>query len=150
MPLEKSYMERYHVEPDTGRPMIVKDTTANEHVPLICIALPESKSIAIANGESESGEIDVRFFRIFSLSVPSGTEGSHIQIRHVPTSGGSSENAKDDGGNLLIVPFTAGETVILPAEVAALHYITLKSCSAADGTAQAQTGAATLTLKCKG
>lgn len=114
------------------------------------IRIPLTKQVTIADGQSESGEIDVGAFSLFSVSIPSGTEGSHLQVLSVPTSGGSSENARDDFGNLLTVPFTAGETVVLPAKVAALRWITLKTCSDSGGTAQAQTGDATLTLVCKG
>jgi len=110
-----------------------------------------SKRLNIANGASETETVPVTGYAWFSVFVPTGTEGTHIAVLDVPETGAGATAvlARDNAGTLLVVPFTANESVVLPAATGALQRIQLRTCSAAAGTAQTQTGAAVLELRMK-
>ena len=110
--------------------------------------LPRELELTIVDGEPVSGMVDVSGYTMFSVFVPTGTEGTHLQV--LEDYDGTAKSCKDDLPALKIVPFTADQWVDLPAAAATAHQMYLKTCSAIDGTAQAQTGAATLILRCKG
>ena len=104
--------------------------------------------VVIADGQSQSAEfVEVDAFTMFAVFVPTGTEGTHLQI--LEDQDGTAKVAKDDEAALKIVAFTVDQWVDLPTSAATMHRMYLKTCSAVEGTAQAQTGAATLTVRCK-
>lgn len=104
--------------------------------------------VVIADGQSVSAElVDVAAFTMFAVFLPTGTEGTHLQF--LEDKAGTAKTARDDAAALKIIAFSVNEWVDAPVACALMHAMYLKTCSAADGTAQAQTGAATLTLRCK-
>lgn len=106
-------------------------------------------SMTIGDGASASGAFaDVAAYTMFAVFAPTGTEGTHLQF--LEDYEDAAKAAKDEAASLKIVAFTVNQWVDAPVACASMHKMHLKTCSAADGTAQAQTGAATLTLRCKG
>lgn len=106
-------------------------------------------ALTIADGQSVSGEhVEVGAFTMFAVFVPTGTDGTHLQF--LEDKAGSAKTAKDEDIALKVVAFTADEWVDAPVACCTMHKMYVKTCSAADGTAQAQTGSATLTVRCKG
>lgn len=104
--------------------------------------------LVIADGGSVSGEfVDVAAFTTFAVFVPTDTEGTHLQF--LEDKAGTAKSAKDSAAALKVVAFTVDQWVDAPASCASMHKMYVKTCSAADGTAQAQTGAATLSVRCK-
>lgn len=97
-------------------------------------------------------EVEIAKYTLFSVYVPTGIHAStsHLQVVDVTEVGETPNNARDDAASLIIVAITAGETVVLPAETAALLRIKLELCSTVLGAAQVQTNAAILTLRMKG
>lgn len=105
--------------------------------------------LTIADGQSVSGQYaDVAPFTMFAIFVPTGTEGTHLQF--LEDKGGSAKEAEDEDAALKIIAFTENKWVDAPVTCCTMHKMYVKTCSAPDGTAQAQTGAATLTIRCKG
>ena len=108
----------------------------------------EEIKLTIANGESVSDIAYVADLAGFMV-LPVGTvEGTHLQF--LEDHGGTGVEVYDDVGSLVICPFTTAKWTVPPVECFAFHKMRIKTCSASDGTAQAQTGEATLILRGKG
>jgi len=108
-------------------------------------------SWSIALGASETAEMYVAPYALFKVYVPSGVQGTHLQVLGVPTTGGDEVASTDEYAALKIVEFTAGAEVDLPACVATEHRIKLATCSDSSGTRQTQSAARSGgILYCKG
>jgi len=108
----------------------------------------EEIKLTIANGESVSDIAYVADLAGFMV-LPVGTvEGTHLQF--LEDYKGAGVDVYDNVATLLTCPFTTAKWVVVPADCFSFHRMRIKTCSAVDGTAQAQTGEATLILRCKG
>jgi len=109
---------------------------------------PIELTLTIRNGKSISEDVAyVAGYTMFMIRPAADTEGTHIQA--LEEYEGEGETSKTEDAALKIVAFTASEWVDLPVECALMHRMRLKTCSDANGTAQAQDGVTTIILRCK-
>ncbi len=106
----------------------------------------EEFTFTIADAASLSSAVNLLGRAVKCVAVPSGVEGTHLRFYRVLA--GTDYACRDDNDSSIItVPFTAGAVVELnPALLAGIKSCKLQTCSAADGTAQTQTGAASIVL----
>jgi len=104
-------------------------------------------ALQIPDGQSITTEfVEIAAYTMFVVYVPTGTEGAYLQF--LEDASGSPKAVRDEDG-LLIMPLNADEWVVPKTACAALHRMYLRTCSDAGGTPQTQTGAVTLTVRCK-
>lgn len=108
---------------------------------------PIELTLTIADGASESDVAHVAGYTMFTVRAAADTEGTHLQFRE--DYGDSGEDSYDEDGNLKIMTFTAEKWKDAPVECCTMHRMRIKTCSAVDGTAQAQTGETTIVVRCK-
>lgn len=105
--------------------------------------------VVVADGASVATDpVDVSAYTMLAVFVPTGAEGTHLQF--LEDLDGTAKAAKDENASLKVVAFTADQWVDAPVSCAQMHTMWIKTCSDAAGAAQAQTGALTLTVRCKG
>lgn len=94
----------------------------------------------IANGDSLSDEIDIRNAAGVAVSIDSNMTGTHLAVYASAEQGGIKRPVYDDSDNLLIQTATDGAIIVLSPYVFPLGFISLVSCSDADGTLETEGG----------
>ena len=103
----------------------------------------------IAVQGSISTEIDVRMAAGIAVSVDTTMDGTHLAVYASAEQGGAKRPVYDRDAALLIVTAVDNGIIILPAEVFPLGFIALASCSAADGTLEAESAVRTFVVMLK-
>ncbi|MBD3299832.1 MAG: hypothetical protein GF347_00590 [Candidatus Moranbacteria bacterium] len=104
----------------------------------------------IPAGSARSEEIDVTMAAGIAVSVDNSMSGTHLAIYATHESGGTMRPVRDKDNSLLIVTATDGAIIVLPPEVFPLGYISLVSCSDADGTEEEEQSELNLVVMVKG
>ena len=93
---------------------------------------------------------DVQYLRGYApkrILVPSGVEGTHLAflVGEDPAAMLPARKASDN--SLIALPITAGASMELDLGLFdGMNYFQIKTCSASNGTAQTQTGAASISV----
>jgi hypothetical protein len=104
-----------------------------------------SLTATIANGASLSAAIPLRGAALRAVFVPSGTEGAWLSFQRGENS--TVGPCRGWTGEILTAAFVAGSWLELDdRDLAAIDVLYIQTCSAEDGTPQAQPGATALTV----
>lgn len=96
-----------------------------------------AKAFSIANGQTDSDEIDLGDFVSFALEMPAALTGTTFKIKAARAFGGTYNLVKDELGT--DVSFTVGVDRVIPLDtlarvIAALRFVKFVSSAAEGGT----------------
>ncbi len=106
-----------------------------------------NQTAVIANGESLSGELDLKGCNLFGLIMPTAWTTANLTFQVSNVSGGTFQNLYDDGGNEVTVAAAASRNIaidISALKIAPWRYLKIRSGTS--GTAVNQGAARTITL----
>lgn len=89
------------------------------------------RQVTITSGTSLSDEIDMRMASGIAVTVDPTRTNGYLVVYASHEKGGAYSPVRNDAGTLLVATATAGETVVLAAEVFPLGWIRLGSCNSA-------------------